>query len=319
MILQTKYLLTASILSKAYARLCAGTAAALRMGLHVSSPALRAAFSNDELFQRRRVFATLNMMDTYFSSVLGMPKILRDADFEQTLGLREEDLADEGQRFILQDPTSHFADAVLCQKLNNIIAKILGERYPIQKSAAHDNYTATFESLAKREAELERWHNGLPALPQGLSDPRTLRAQLNLRLWYPAAQITLYRPFLHHLARDRQDPDFNIRGYECGSACVRAAMQAVWLVEAFETYGVLHEAHWLILYLLGFSASILAYFVVSSKQRETIAESATAARKAERLLGLLGRYNLPARRCFTSLRALLDALPVPRDGEGRIT
>lgn len=312
-IYQSRYLLSASMMSKAYSLICTGAATALRMGLHVSSPALRSAFSSDELLQRRRVFATLNMADTYLSSLLGLPKILRYADQEQTLGLRDEDMLDGGRAFIMRNPTELSAESVLCQKLNNILARLNESRFQSNRDytpLSGEFYDEQPDSVTMREAEIQEWHTELPAMFEGPSDIRVLQTQLHLRLWHSLAQIILYRPFLHHLARDRQDPKFNIRGYEFGSACVRAAMQAVLVVETFKTNDILHEGYWLNIYMLEYSASILAFFVTSSVQRTTVEESLVAAWKANDMLAYLGKYSLAARRCFKSLNSLLSTLPV---------
>lgn len=78
------------------------------------------------------------------------------------------------------------------------------------------------------ETELAEWYSGLPIIGQIPSVPRALHAQLGIRYTYAAAQIMLYRPFLHHLLRAPNDPLFSIVGYGYGSACVQAAMQLVW-------------------------------------------------------------------------------------------
>lgn len=307
------------MISKAYSHVCTGIAAALRMGLHASGPIFYASFSHEELLQRRRVFATLNMMDTYLSSLLGLPKMVKNAAPEQILGLRQEDLADEGQRFILQNPTTPAAETILCQKLNNILARVNDSRFCSNtqpRELSQDFYEEDIDLVGTRMVEIQEWHNALPALLEGTSDIRVLQAQLNLRLWHSLAQIILYRPFLHHLARDRQDPAFSIRGFECGSACVRAAMQGVWVVETFRTNNILHEGYWLNMYMLGFAASVLAYFVTSSSQRTTVEESLIAAWKANDMLAELGRYNLSARRCHNALSALLSVLPLTTDRLG---
>lgn len=319
-ICQVRFLSSMSMISKAYSHICVGIAAALRMGLHTFSPALRSTFSTDELFERRKVFATLNMMAMYLSSSLGMPNILKDADVEQSLGLRDEDLVDEGAGYVSRNPTSPLAETVICQKINNILSKVLESRNQISKSTADAPDEANHQQqhheedlgvVAMREAEMQEWHDNLPALPDGAPpDPRALQAQLTLRLWHSLAQIVLYRPFLHHLARDASDPRFNLRGYECASACIRAAMQAVWVMEAFHAQGALHEAHWLYTYMLGYAASILTFFVTSSAHRATLEETLTAAQKSRDMLGYLARFNLSARRCFNSLDAILQDVPV---------
>lgn len=232
-ILQAQFLLSASMLSKAYAHICTGVAAALRMGLHVSSSSLGHGhgFSKEDLFRRRQVFSVLNMMDTYLSSILGMPKILHSADTDQTIPLREEDVADQGRSFVSENPHTPISETILCTTVYGILAKVIGSRYPIRKmspSAEKQTYNASTDEVLALEQELEEWHNNLPGTEPMPQDKRALQAQLLLRLSYAVCQMALYRPFLHHLVRDKRSPDFSLRGFACASACVRAAMQAVW-------------------------------------------------------------------------------------------
>ena len=316
---QAKYLSEASITSEAYLRVCCGISASLKMGLHVSSRTLRTLqynLSDEELFQRRRVFAVLHCMDAYMSSALGMPMMVKDAEHSETLGVREEDLADEGRSLVQQEPNSYLATTVLCQKLNWIVANIQRDRQTVARRSPPGDDSAndtSQESVMARAADLAEWHASLPELPVGPANLDALNAALCLRVWGSISQLVLYRPFLHHLTRDAQDPRFTIRGYEFGSACVRAAMQIVWINTQFRRYGLFHDAHWMNLYMLGFSASILTFFVASARQRETVPESHAAALKARDMLGELGRYSLPARRCCKSVSALLDALPTNGD------
>lgn len=76
------------------------------------------------------------------------------------------------------------------------------------------------------------------------TDQRALLAQLYLRLQHSGVQFILYRPFLAHLVRHRQDPSFNYDGYAFGSAGLQAATQLVFIIDAFDNHGFLHEAQW---------------------------------------------------------------------------
>lgn len=309
-ICHVRYLSSMSMISKAYSHMCIGVATALRMGLHVSTTAMNTCFTPDELYQRRKVFATLHMMNVYLSSLLGMRNLLSGVDEERTLSLPDEDLSDRGQSFIARSPTTSLAETVLCQKLNNIVARIIDSRHHMNEGAPNtlsESYEEDFDNVAMREAEMEEWHDSLPALGEDPRDTRALRAQLTLRLWYSLAQIVLYRPFLHYLSRKNSDDRFNIRGYECASACVRASMQAIWIVETINSNGILHEAFWFYTYLLGFAASILSYFVTCSARTATVEESSASVYKAKKMLRLLAKHNLMAKRCLESLDMFLVA------------
>lgn len=306
-IYQVQYLLSISMLSRAYSHVSLGICTALRIGLHVTGQQIRLLFPPYQLFYRQRVFAILNMMDTHLSSLLGLPTILKVKVIERTLSFSGSELYDN------EESTS--TAAVQCHKINLIIAKILDSRYrvghKIQQSYLEREEADVYDMIAAREVELGKWHASLPlSLREGPADMCAfqLQTQLILRLWYSLAQITLYHPFLYHLARKAQDPMFTFRGYEYASACVKAAMQAIWVIEATDTHGMLHEECWFYIYMLGYSANILVYFVCSSVHRATIEESTESIVKARRLLRRPAKHSPSARQCYKSLGVVLDAL-----------
>lgn len=299
-----------SMISKAYSQICIGVAIALRLGLHTTSSAVGAKFSTDELFERRKVFATLNMMEVYLSSLLGLPLILKDADANQKLGLRDEDLTDEGRSYVLRDASSPLAQTVLCQRVNQILAKVCDTRYRLSNRPP-DGIAQCYEEhtneVADREADIADWCKSLPPLPAETEDIANIQAHLTLRSWHAVAQLVLYRPFLHHLGRRPDDRDFSMLGFEHASKCVRAATQAILTLEVFHNYGVLHEGYWMCIYMLESAVSILLYFISISPQSATIEESLSATTKAKEMLRYLAKYNLSARNCFNSLEMVFEA------------
>lgn len=310
-ICQARYLLSASKMSSAYSKICTGVGIAFRLGLHISGGGVETKFSREELYQRRRVFAALNMMDTYLSSLLGLPKNIKTHSIELVLGLRDGDIPDQGRRLVEQEPYTPASETLLCQKLNDIIAKMHESRSALKESPSptwEEHYEEDLNWVSQRADELEEWGAAIPDSIEGPPDLRALQGQLTLRMWHSMAQIVLYRPFLHHLARTPGTREFNLRGYECGSTCVRAAMQAILVVEAFRTHNILHEGYYLIVYILTAAASILSFFIVWATQRTTVEESKTALARAKELLAVLATHSTPARRCL----AVLSALPVER-------
>ena len=84
------------------------------------------------------------------------------------------------------------------------------------------------------------------------------RPQLMLRLAYAHVQMVLYRPFLHHAAKNlRPYRDIRYKAYACGSSCVKAAMQVVWLAEELERQSLFNEAGWFCALIVAFAATIL--------------------------------------------------------------
>lgn len=300
------------MVSQAYSRIALGITAAVRMGLHTSNNALAAHFTKEQLFQRRKVFAVINMMDTYLSSILGLPKMLKGIDCRNLIALPDPGPENADQIFIQGNPTSPITESILCQKLNIVLARISEARSDNSHELIHidgGTYKEKLSVITDREKELQNWHNELPALIDENIDVRALQAQLMLRLWHSMAQIILYRPYLHHLSRATFNKEFNAVGYEYGSKCIQAAMQAVWLVEAFQSRNILHEAIYLISYSLSYSSAILIMFVMTSPHRATISESTIAAWKAKTLMEWLGQYSASAQRCSAALDTLLRTLP----------
>lgn len=276
---------------------------ATHLGLHFDDSALRAHYTTDELDERRRVFAIVYMMDTYISFVLGLPRTLSYADPKQTLGLPHEDLHDEGQGLLERDATSPLAETIMAQKMFYIYAKILDHQSDVDVDTLMGS-----DWIADVQNDFQNWETMLPELPNDPStaDSRELLGQLTLRMHYIGAQIVLYAPFIHHLARERSDPNFNIDGFTYGSACVRAAAQTVLLVEIMDAQSLLNPAQWMNGFILTLAASILTYFVIHSKNRVTIEESKSAILKAGRMLAELGQSNVSNKRVLDSLRPYVN-------------
>lgn len=303
MILQARYLLSTSTFSKAHEVLSAAMSAATRMGLHLDDSTLRSTLTTSDLYERRRVFAVLYMMDTYLAFALGLPRTLRSADVGQTLGLPENSLLDEGEALIAQHPSSSIAETILSQKLYRIYAKI--QDHEQQDDA--DRWMAPAK-VSEVEEDLRNWENGLPNLPPDLTDKRILLGQLVLRLQFAGAQLMLYAPCVHHLGRDSSDPLYNLAGFGYGSACVRAATQAVLLCETLQAQEILSEPFWLNRYILAWSANILAYFVIHSRTRVTIRESRSAALKAANMLQALGTRNPRTNRIHECISPYMEVV-----------
>ena len=86
--------------SEAYSLLNLGLAASSKMGLHLNPSSRAEHFSPKELAGRRQAYAALCMLDTYTSTMLGLPTMIKDPDAVQVLGIPEGELADEGASFI---------------------------------------------------------------------------------------------------------------------------------------------------------------------------------------------------------------------------
>ncbi|QIW96677.1 hypothetical protein AMS68_002195 [Peltaster fructicola] len=312
-IILANYLLSASMASKAHTIICMGIAAALRMGLHVSSATLREQYSAHELTQRRTVFAVLNFTQVYLSSVLGMPLLLKEPDPMQRISVPEEEMHDQGDSLVTKQPLSPVVATILMCRLLQVLADVTKTYESV--SGAEDlsgSYTVGYKNITRWEEELRKWYDNLPPISPGSVTKTVLRAQLLLRVVDASIRLSIYRPFVQHILRSAQDPDFDEKGFECGSSCLQASMQLIWLSNTMEINGLLENLPWYVVYNLTLATSSLMLFELGAKHNTTIGDTSAAAQKARELLSKLGQKCLSARRCSESLDALQNEISQSR-------
>lgn len=300
-------------MSKAYAAISIGVGAALRMGLHVYSQGIREQFSPHELFQRRKVFAILNFTQCYLSSMLGMPMLIQNADPEQLLPVPEDHIWDQGRNLVIQQPTSPVANTILLCKLGLVLAEVVQSHFQEDRGKSpsrRSSITAitNYDQIERWERDLQKWHDELPSISPGAMDENVLRAQLMLRFVDASVRISIYRPFIQHVVRNRQDTEFNQKGFEYGSASLKASMQAIWLADTMDQQGVLSHTQWYVIYNLAIGACSLTLFALWSRDDPTVHEVQAAAKKANELLEKLSSISMSAKRCLESLNALSDKI-----------
>jgi hypothetical protein len=301
--LHARYLMNISTFSDAHASLMSAASTALHLGLHLDDTALQGIFTEADLYERRKVFAGIYMMECSLAYTLGLPRTLQHADYRQTLSLRDEEYRDEGAAMIASQPTSPIAETVLNQKCHRIYAKLIDHR-----AARQSESSESVDWVASVEQDLSAWQRALPSLPEASHDGRALLGQLILRLIHVGAQLMLYSPFLHHSARSSTDPDYSAAGFEYASAGVRAATQVILLNDTMYRHRLMHEAYWLYRYTLVWATCVLAYFVIHAKARVTIEESRAAALKGRELLRVLGLTNSTAKRMEDCIDAAMEAV-----------
>ena len=138
------------------------------------------------------------------------------------------------------------------------------------------------------------------------------RSQLLLRLAYAHVQMVLYRPFLHHALKDmRSNSRISLKAYACGSACIKAAMQVVWLAETLESFNLFNEAHWFSAFIVSFTAACLVLFAMSNEGDPTLKETEDAVRRIKNLCRRHSTESPSFQRCYRFLevrRQLLTTL-----------
>lgn len=114
--------------------------------------------------------------------------------------------------------------------------------------------------------------------------------------------MVLYRPFLHHALKNmRSQTRISLKAYACGSACIKAAMQVVWLGETLESFNLFNEAHWFSSFIVSFTAACLVLFVMSNEGDPTLKETEDAVRRIKGLCQRHSNENPSFLRCYKFL------------------
>jgi hypothetical protein len=114
--------------------------------------------------------------------------------------------------------------------------------------------------------------------------------------------MVLYRPFLHHALKNmRSNSRISLKAYACGSACIKAAMQVVWLVETLESFNLFNEAHWFSTFIVSFTSACLVLFVMSNEGDPTLKETEDAVRRIKGFCKRHANENSSFLRCYKFL------------------
>lgn len=123
-----------------------------------------------------------------------------------------------------------------------------------------------------------------------------------LRLYYAHVQMVLYRPFLHHALKGAgKGSNVSINAYACGSACIKAAMQVVWLAERMEASNLFNAAGWFVTLIIAHTAACLVLLVTSSDGDPTLDDTAAAVRRLKDVCSRHAERNNSMRRCLKFL------------------
>ncbi|TKA82903.1 hypothetical protein B0A55_01167 [Friedmanniomyces simplex] len=291
-----------SMISTCYSYICMAVAAALQLGIFADLGADN-DMPEEEKSKRRRIFTVLSITDSYVTTSLGLPRTLRDIDPERSLPttIRPSDV---------RDP---LFGTYMHAELIQILAMTVESNHPFTQPIQSKNgtYGVEYRKIVATEEKLAAWIGRLQelSLPAALvANGDNLRSQLMLRLYYAHVQMVLYRPFLHHALRDTQQMGrTSLKAYACGSDCVKAAMQAVWLVERLEASSMFNSALWFIKLIVSFTAAILSLFVTCNYGAPTVDETADAVRRIRELCARHSHENDSLKRCLE----FLESIPQP--------
>lgn len=147
-------------MSTSYSYICIAVSTSLQMGLFEDdSPH---GISESEKLCRRQIFAVLNIMDTYVTVALGLPKTLRNVVSNQVLPAPTKPLT------ITEPLAGTYAHAQLILILAAAVELIHPPTRPI--SEKNGFYAVEYCKITAIEQQLEAWFAQLPPLPS-ISDP----------------------------------------------------------------------------------------------------------------------------------------------------
>lgn len=169
------YLQSTGNISLCYSYISVAMASSLRMGLHRSDPTN--AFGPIEHEIRKRTFWVLRTMETYVSTLLGLPRIVSDEDIDQEKPSEFED------EYILDNrtfpaETSHISTITATKahiELITILAKVVRSVYASGYNFSFRNGLCQVDAskVVEIENDLERWSQQLHHIPNTF--PATIR------------------------------------------------------------------------------------------------------------------------------------------------
>ena len=124
-----------------------------------------------------------------------------------------------------------------------------------------------------------------------------------LRIYYAHVQMVLYRPFLHHALKGaQQDSESSLKAYACGSACIKAGMQVVWLVEKLEQSDLFNAANWFLTLIVAYTAACLVLFVTGARDAPTAEETKDAVVRLKEVCKRHAEQGNSMKQCFSFLK-----------------
>ncbi len=305
------FLQSSAKLSQCYAYVGVALRSALRMGLHRS---YKGNFSPLELETRKRVFWVVRKMDIYVGAMLGLPQTLSDEDIDQEFPAEVDDeyVTKDGVLTMPEGQVSLMTAFNAHTRLVQLLSKIVRCVYPIkvqdkENCSADMSYAVPFSTIRELEADLEQWKNSLPMILNPSPAPeRYTRVQHLLRLSYAHAQVMLYRPFLHYVARSGP---IDQRAYACAASYVGVSRNIIHIATQMKQKGLLNGAFWFVMYTSFFAILSLVYFAAENPEEPTTAAIMKDAIEGKDVLAALSRRSMAADRCTATLDIVFQRLP----------
>lgn len=274
------YLQCLARLSTCYSYIGIALRSALKEGLHRNLSIFQSSkrrLDPIEVDTRKRLFYTIYKMDIYINSLLGLPRLISEDEFDQEFPVELDDELITRDAYLVDKQQGRLSSSGCANhhtKLTIILSRIVKELYPIKikpkgtsdpglASGIHDKVT-------ELELELKQWLDNLPKelkptdpndAESGKLIPERFRlANYYLHLSFLNCQISLYRPFIHYISNGYlltySDPRSLIRGRNC----IKVARMVVKLANKMIDQNLLIGTYWFSMYTIFFSIACLIYY-----------------------------------------------------------
>lgn len=277
-VMMTMYLQCLAQLSTCYLYIGIAMRSALKEGLHRNLSIVRLSdLSPIDIDTRKRLFYTIYKMDIYINSLLGLPQLIQEDEFDQEMpcNLDDDNITADAYLFEKQgDRPSSAECANHHTRLLMIQSHIIRKLYPVKvKGQTPSRPDHIHQKVTEAEMELKSWLDQLPyeLKPAAIDfdDPQSIKSQrlfvlanCYIRLSFFNCQIMLYRPFIHYissgraLTQDHTDPRSLIRGRNC----IKVARLVVKLASRMIDHDLLVGTYWFSMYSIFFSVACLIYY-----------------------------------------------------------
>lgn len=301
-------------LSTCYAYIGVAMRSALREGLH-RSLTVDSGFTPIEIEMRKRLFYTIYKLDIYVNAMLGLPRSISPADFDQTLPLELSDEVITEDGYFPERENNALSSAGIANhhtKLILILDVIVRKLYPIKKT----NNLISHDVVTELEMKLREWLDGLPPeLIPGLKEvPKKYEtANKLLHLSFFHVQLILYRPFMHYLSRKVVANNPDSLSIQRARNSISVARSAVKLAQEMLAKNLLTGSYWYGSYTIFYSVAGLLFYIHEAQplDKESALEYDEILKDAEigrNVLLQLKNTSMAADRTYNLLNKIFERL-----------
>lgn len=285
-VMMTIYLQCLARLSTCYLYIGIALRSALKEGLHRDLGIFhsRRRLNPIEIDTRKRLFYTIYKMDIYINSLLGLPGLINEDEFDQQFPMELDDELVNRDAFLIEQQNGRLSSSACANhhtKVTMILLRIVKELYPIKVRVKPDKPIAPqniHDTVTGLEAQLKSWLDNLPdeLRPRDPGDDkadasipeRFKLANYYLHIAFLNCQISLYRPFIHYISNGDLAKNADPRSLIRGRNCIKVARLVVKLANKMIDQNLLVGTYWFSMYTIFFSIACLVYYFHSANYNQ---------------------------------------------------